>query len=111
MPTYEYRCGTCGDEGQTYQVEQSIRAGPFTTCSALRAGIVERIVEDYELADSSEINVERLAKREKIAIPPKDCDGSVQRLVGNGNFVLKGGGWYADGYSNGGNTGNSESND
>lgn len=37
-----------------------------------------------------------------------DCHGSVKKLVSMSAFHLKGGGWYADGYtSNGGNGGNS----
>lgn len=35
--------------------------------------------------------------------PAKDCPScgkaSAKRLISGGNFVLKGGGWYADGYS------------
>lgn len=29
---------------------------------------------------------------------PKCGKPSLQRLITNGNFILKGGGWYADGY-------------
>lgn len=29
------------------------------------------------------------------------CGGDVVKLISSGNFVLKGGGWYADGYSSG----------
>jgi len=29
------------------------------------------------------------------------CGGEVTKLISSGNFVLKGGGWYADGYSSG----------
>lgn len=37
-----------------------------------------------------------------------DCHGSVKKLVSMSAFHLKGGGWYADGYSSGrGNGGNS----
>ncbi len=28
-----------------------------------------------------------------------DCSGSVKKLMSAGSFQLKGGGWYADGYS------------
>ncbi|MEK6726674.1 MAG: FmdB family zinc ribbon protein [Deltaproteobacteria bacterium] len=27
------------------------------------------------------------------------CGGEVTKLISSGNFLLKGGGWYADGYS------------
>ena len=30
-----------------------------------------------------------------------DCSGSLKKLVSVSSFQLKGGGWYADGYSNG----------
>lgn len=29
----------------------------------------------------------------------KHCSGKVERLMSQSSFVLKGGGWYADGYS------------
>ena len=28
----------------------------------------------------------------------KDCDGELKKLITSTSFVLKGGGWYADGY-------------
>lgn len=37
--------------------------------------------------------------------PLQECrlcgKGKVQRLISSGNFILKGGGWYSDGYSSG----------
>lgn len=33
----------------------------------------------------------------------KSCGGPVQKLISRSGFALKGGGWYAEGYSNGGN--------
>ena len=40
------------------------------------------------------------------ADPVKTCPecgkDTVQRMISSGNFVLKGGGWYADGYSSSG---------
>jgi len=33
---------------------------------------------------------------------PKCESGDVVKLVSGGGFILKGGGWYADGYSKGG---------
>ncbi|MEN8258133.1 MAG: FmdB family zinc ribbon protein [Thermodesulfobacteriota bacterium] len=32
-----------------------------------------------------------------------ECDGSVKKLISQSAFHLKGGGWYADGYSSNGN--------
>jgi putative FmdB family regulatory protein len=35
-----------------------------------------------------------------------ECDSErVTKLVSSGGFILKGGGWYADGYSKGGSDG------
>ena len=31
--------------------------------------------------------------------PCEKCDGDTERLISNTSFVLKGGGWYKDGYS------------
>jgi len=40
---------------------------------------------------------------QRISDPPltrcKVCRAKVQRLISAANFILKGGGWYADGYS------------
>jgi len=32
-----------------------------------------------------------------------DCGGTVRKLISMSSFQLKGGGWYTDGYSSGGN--------
>lgn len=37
-----------------------------------------------------------------------ECGGPVKKLVSASAFHLKGGGWYADGYSSKGNTGGSK---
>jgi len=39
MPTYEYACKTCGKE---FEVFQSIKADPLTTCDCGRSGQVQR---------------------------------------------------------------------
>jgi len=31
----------------------------------------------------------------------KDCGGNLQRIISNTSFVLKGSGWFKDGYSKG----------
>lgn len=40
---------------------------------------------------------------EKLADKPKsiceDCGGEIKRTMSTGGFVLKGGGWYRDGYT------------
>ncbi|RME40832.1 MAG: zinc ribbon domain-containing protein [Deltaproteobacteria bacterium] len=33
----------------------------------------------------------------------KSCGGPVRKLISRSGFALKGGGWYAEGYSSGGN--------
>ncbi|MGR0480725.1 MAG: FmdB family zinc ribbon protein [Candidatus Electronema sp. V4] len=44
--------------------------------------------------------------QQKISDPPlktcSECGGEVKKLVSASAFHLKGGGWYADGYSSGG---------
>ncbi|WP_417916760.1 FmdB family zinc ribbon protein [Candidatus Electronema sp. JC] len=44
--------------------------------------------------------------QQKISDPPlttcSECGGGVKKLVSASAFHLKGGGWYADGYSSGG---------
>lgn len=46
----------------------------------------------------------RIEAFQKISDPPltecPDCSGELTKLVSNTSFVLKGGGWYADGYTN-----------
>ena len=40
---------------------------------------------------------------QRIGSPPPDacetCGGPMQKLISHSSFVLKGGGWYSDGYS------------
>ena len=58
MPTYEYRCDSCGQE---FELIQRITDPPAETCSR--------------------------------------CGGSVQRLIGATNFILKGNGWHKTDYA------------
>ncbi len=37
----------------------------------------------------------------------RKCGGRLEKLISRTSFVLKGGGWYADGYSRSGSTGSS----
>lgn len=43
--------------------------------------------------------------KQRISDPPvktcEKCGGEVTKLISSSTFVLKGGGWYADGYSSG----------
>jgi putative FmdB family regulatory protein len=45
---------------------------------------------------------------QRITEPPLErcqvCRSKVRRLISSSNFILKGGGWYSDGYSSGGNS-------
>lgn len=52
--------------------------------------------------------------QQKISDPPltvcSECGGNVKKMLSVSSFHLKGGGWYADGYSSGGKeAGNGES--
>jgi putative FmdB family regulatory protein len=41
--------------------------------------------------------VQRMSEAPLTTCP--DCSGSLKKLMSSGSFQLKGGGWYADGYS------------
>lgn len=66
MPTYEYKCSSCGHE---WEEEQRIVEDPLDTCPACN-------------------------------------QKTAQRQISGGNFILKGGGWYADLYSSPSKRGN-----
>jgi putative FmdB family regulatory protein len=72
MPTYEYECAN----GCTFEVQQSIKDDPYTTCR-------------------------------KEFCPCGKSGVKVKRLISASRFILKGGGWYSDGY--GGSSGGSSS--
>ncbi|MCS6893677.1 MAG: zinc ribbon domain-containing protein [Deltaproteobacteria bacterium] len=76
MPTYRYQC-QCGHE---FEFEQKITDEPLNVCPFV--------------SDSSRC----FLSNSKKAYP-------VQRLIISGNFVLKGSGWYRDGYSSNGSNG------
>lgn len=72
MPLYEYQCDACG---QVTEVRQGITDPKLKTC----AQVVKR-------AES----------------PTKACGsakGKVSRLISGTSFLLKGSGWYRDGYA------------
>lgn len=52
---------------------------------------------------------EQLEVMQKISDPRltvcPECGGELSKLISNTSFVLKGGGWYADGYSSSGGNG------
>jgi putative FmdB family regulatory protein len=70
MPTYRYKCDTCGSE---FEVEQRIS---YTD-------------EPHSCA--------RCACNEYVPADPQ-CVGKVARLIGSTSFILKGPGWFKDGY-------------
>lgn len=58
MPTYNYRCDSCGHE---FEVVQKISESPLSHCP--------------------------------------DCQAeTLRKVISNGNFQLKGKGWFKDGY-------------
>jgi len=61
---------------------------------------------EYECTKGCRFEIEQSIKDEPLkrcprAYCPKKAGGvSVRRLISASNFILKGGGWYSDGYSN-----------
>lgn len=43
--------------------------------------------------------IQKMGDRRRRKCP--DCDGRMEKLVSRTSFLLKGGGWYAEGYSKG----------
>jgi putative FmdB family regulatory protein len=71
VPTYEYECDRCGP----FEVEQKISDPPLTQCPRI------------------ETTIRRDGRVEEI------CCAPVKRLIpGSTSFVLKGPGWFKDGY-------------
>jgi putative FmdB family regulatory protein len=60
-------------------------------------------VYEYECTECQSV----IEVQQKIADPPlascPECQGPVTKLMSMSSFQLKGGGWYADGYSTAGN--------
>jgi putative FmdB family regulatory protein len=54
-------------------------------------------------ACKNEWEVEQRISAEPIKKCPKCGKNKARRLIGSGNFILKGGGWYSDLYSSAGN--------
>ena len=70
MPTYEYQC----ECGKVFEYEQRISDAPLKICPFC----------------SDEKDCPQCGR--------KDVPCKVERLINGGNFILKGGGWYKDGY-------------
>ncbi|WP_028317690.1 FmdB family zinc ribbon protein [Desulfobulbus elongatus] len=60
-------------------------------------------VYEYECSGCQKVfEVQQRMADEPLSVCP-ECGGSVRKLISMSSFQLKGGGWYTDGYSNGGN--------
>ena len=85
MPRYEYKCDTCGHEFEI----QAKMDDPPPKCPR------EEVVRDsggsplYEVGHGDRPMTTR-------------CGGPTHKLISRSTFMLKGGGWAADGYSSGG---------
>ena len=73
MPTYEYEC----EIGHVFEVQQSIKDEPLEKCTQITGH------------DPGGFGIE----------PGHVCDAPCRRLISTPRFILKGGGWYSDGYS------------
>lgn len=71
MPTYEYECERCK---KTFEIEQKISDPPLKRCNLTSMHPLHATVD-------------------------VECGGELKRLIpGSTNFVLKGPGWFKDGY-------------
>ena len=55
-------------------------------------------------ACEKQLEVEQRISEAPLKKCPKCGKQKLRRLISGGNFILKGGGWYADGYGSGGST-------
>lgn len=62
-------------------------------------------IYEYNCQDCKQIFEEWQKDYEERDIPCPVCGGKATRLISNTSFVLKGGGWYASGYSDSGGSG------
>lgn len=77
MPVYEYECPRCG----TFEVEQKISDPPLTRCIFNRAADGKPTGQEFRIHGGVW------------------CGEEVKRLIaGSTRFVLKGTGWFKDGY-------------
>ncbi len=59
-------------------------------------------IYEYRCGECSH-QFEKLVRAQGTGARCPECDSErVTKLVSSGGFILKGGGWYADGYSKGG---------
>jgi len=69
MPIYEYKC----KKGHTFDKEQRITDKPLSVCP----------IQHNPGSNTCAISV---------------CSAPVKRLISKTSFILKGGGWFKDGY-------------
>jgi putative FmdB family regulatory protein len=58
-------------------------------------------IYEYNCQDCKQIFEEWQKDYEERDIPCPVCGGNASRIISSTSFVLKGGGWYASGYSSG----------
>ena len=78
MPMYDYEC----QDGHLFEYWQSIKDDPLDECPV--HDIAGHVL--FHSIAPSDLWSER-------------CKSSVKRLISNTSFVLKGKGWYKDGYT------------
>jgi putative FmdB family regulatory protein len=61
-------------------------------------------IYEYNCQDCKQIFEEWQKDYEERDIPCPVCGGNASRIISSTSFVLKGGGWYASGYSSGDST-------
>lgn len=61
-------------------------------------------IYEYHCQDCKQIFEEWQKDYEERDIPCPVCGGTAHRIISSTSFVLKGGGWYANGYSGGSGT-------
>lgn len=125
MPTYRYKCESCGHE---FEAEQRISDPPLTNCTMIDARLAERSqafkdsvgVFSWQEGKSADGHPHRCSCQADDSAPHKHgeddphacyrcscsaytpaeprCSGKVTRLISSTSFVLKGPGWFKDGY-------------
>lgn len=62
-------------------------------------------IYEYECQSCQEVIEKWQSLAEQPLATCPSCSGPLKKLISQSSFQLKGGGWYADGYSGGGNGG------
>jgi len=84
MPTYEFRCDTCGHEFERNQK----MSDPNPPCPHETVFTDPRGNPVYEVGHGDKPMA-------------RTCGGPTTKLISHTSFVLEGGGWAADGYGSG----------